>query len=618
MYLLSQKASSMAESAAVTEVDEAPHSRIAPDTTGPGRRSRIKRFVWADLQDADDDIRVERARVLVGQTFSGEVLGLVMAMAYSIFYVPAAGFPKYLIWLLLLAVGFEIRRILCKRLLPVTPANADQILKVAAITTWILSLVITAPAVIWLGRMSESQQAVVLSFQLMWVVTGVTIIGIAPRTYQIYLLLSLIPILGGAWIWMHGNAILSVITMAVTFGGVVVWRMAALLGKSISDTVTARSQNNALVTKLEVALAQASEMQIARSRFLASASHDLLQPIQTLLLLAPMVKSTTEPARRTELGHQLSATVVSIDGMFRGFLEFARIEVGAITPKLSIVDLRLVLQRVAATLQPKCAAKGLGLVVELPEQPLFANVDVVLIDRVLQNIADNAVKYTRAGSVRIGVGTNNNDLNLVQMTVEDTGAGISPEDQSEVGKPFFRGAAAAREDVAGTGLGLANSHLLLGMMAGALQLQTGAHGGCLATISFTKSTPITPPVVPVVPVLQPTVKFKRIALLEDDSGVRQALTLLLKAQHCEVVSTATGEGLRAHFDQGFVPDFLIADYSLADQETGIEAIKRTFARFPGLPAALVSGSVVDQGLLPKGVAWLPKPVDHVQLLQLLS
>lgn len=583
-----------------------------------GLRGDIERFVWADLHDADDDIRVERANVLVGQTTSGEVLGLAMAVAYAIFYLPAAGLGQYLIWLLLLVLGFETRRILCRRLLPITPANADQLLKVAAITTWLLSLVITAPALLWLGKMSENQQALVLSFQLMWVVTVVTIIGISPRIYQIYLLVSLIPILAGAWIWMRGNEILTVITMAVTFGGVVVWRMASVLGKSLSNTVKARSLNKALVAKLEVALAQASELQVARSRFLASASHDLLQPIQTLLLLAPMVESTTEPTRRMELGQQLSATVVSIDGMFRGFLEFARIEVGAIKPKLATVDLRLVLQRVAATLQPRCAAKGLILVMDLPEQALFAKVDVVLIDRVLQNIADNAVKYTRVGSVRIGVHALGDDLSRVQVTVEDTGVGISQEDQSEVGKPFFRGAAAAREDVAGTGLGLANSHLLLGMMAGSLHLQLGANGGCLATITLPKDTPISTPTPPLALALQHAVKFKRIALLEDDTGVRQALTLLLEAQHCQVVCAATGSGLRAYFDQGFVPDFLIADYSLADDETGIEAMKRSFVRFPNLPAALVSGSVVDLGLLPKGVAWLPKPVDHLQLLRLLS
>ena len=591
---------------------------IAGIVPKPGLRGVMERFIWNDLQDADDDIRVERAKVLVGQTISGEVLGLAVALAFSTIYVPAVGLGFYLIWLTLMVAGFEVRRIMCKRLLPVTPCNADRLVRIVAVTTWVTAFVITGPAWIWLGKLSGSQQTFVLSFQLMWVVAGVTIIGIAPRTYQIYMLLSLSMVLTGTWLWMRESNVLTVLTVAVLFGSVAVWRMAALLGKSISDTVAARTQNNALIARLEIALAQASELQTARSRFLASASHDLLQPIQTLLLLAPMVKTTTDPARRNELGDQLGATVASIDGMFRGFLEFARIEVGAITPKLAVVDLRLVLQRVAATLQPRCAAKGLTLVVDLPEQAQFAKVDVVLIDRVLQNIADNAVKYTPAGTVFLCVRPSSSDLTQLEMTVEDTGVGISREDQIHVGKPFFRGAAATREDVPGTGLGLANSRLLLDMMAGSLQLQSGARGGCMAIITFTRDTPVTAPALSSAVAIREAVKFKRIALLEDDTGVRLALTLLLKAQHCEVVSAATGAGLREHFDQGFVPDFLIADYSLADKETGLEAMQRVFARFPGLPAALVSGSVIDLTLLPKGVAWLPKPVDHLQLLQLLS
>ena len=583
----------------------------------PGLRGVANRFVWSDLQDADDDIRIERAKVLVGQTISGEVLGLAVALAFSTIYVPAVGLRPYLIWLALMVTGFEARRIMCKRLLPVTDRTADHLVKIVAVTSWVMAFVITAPTLIWLGQLSGSQQTFVLTFQLMWVVAGVTIIGIAPRTYQIYMVLSLGLVLAGTWLWMRENNVLTVLTVAVLFGSVAVWRMAALLGKSLADTVTARTQNNGLIAKLEVALARASELQAARSRFLASASHDLLQPIQTLLLLAPMVNSTTEATRRNELSHQLSATVASIDGMFRGFLEFARIEVGAITPKLVIVDLRLVLQRIAATLQPRCAAKNLTLVVDLPEQSLFAKVDVVLIDRVLQNIADNAVKYTPAGSVRLGVRISS-DASRTEISVEDTGGGISREEQGEVGKPFFRGAAALREDVSGTGLGLANSHLLLDMMAGSLKLQPGSHGGCLATITFTNETRVTAPAGPISPAKHETVKFKRIALLEDDTGVRRALSLMLKAHDCEVASAMTGAGLREHFDQGFVPDFLIADYALADQETGIEAIQTALVRFPDLPAALVSGSVIDPTLIPKGVAWLPKPVDHLHLLRLLS
>ena len=156
------------------------------------------------------------------------------------------------------------------------------------------------------------------------------------------------------------------------------------------------------------------------------------------------------------------------------------------------------------------------------------------------------------------------------------------------------------------------------MMSGSLKLQKTLGGGCVAIVTMAKDCAAAVPCVLTAAVPQHAVKYKRIALLEDDAGVRKALTLLLQIQHCEVVSASTGTALRAQFDLGFIPDFMIADYSLADSETGVDALENAMKRFTNLPAALVSGSVIDPGVLPEGVSWLAKPVDHMQLLKLLS
>ena len=581
-------------------------------------RLALKKFFWRDWHNVSDEIRSERAKALLAQIVSGEVLAMAVVLAYSVIYEPVVGWWRYLAWAGLMVTVFEIRRLWCNRLSPLTSANADQILRVIAVTTWVLVFAIAFPVVMWLGQLSAYEQIFVLAVQTVWVVMGISIIGIAPRTYQIYMVLSIACLLLGSWLWLDNKEHLGIITAGYVLGGIVLWRIASALGQALSNTVSARAQNMALVSKLEAALAQASDMQAARSRFLAAASHDLLQPIQTMLLLAPMVKTTTEPARRSELGDQVNATVVSIDGMFRGFLEFARLEVGAVTPKLSTVDMRLVVQRIANTVKSRCAAGGLLLEIRTPDKPQFANVDVVLIDRVLQNIADNAVKYTKAGRVVFEIRPNATDSNVFDICIEDTGVGISAADASEVGKPFFRGSAAVSQDVAGTGLGLANSHLLLGMMAGSLTLKSVVGGGCVAVVTLPKDPTLAAVAAQPVDAPQQVMKFKRIALLEDDAGVRQALTLLLHIQHCEVVSASTGTALREKFALGFVPEFMIADYALADGETGMEALNSAIAQFPNLAAALVSGSVIDPALLPKGVAWLPKPINHAQLLNLLA
>ena len=581
-------------------------------------RLAIKSFFWQDLYNASDEIRSERAKALLAQIVSGEVLAMAVVLAYSVIYEPVVGWYRYLMWAGLMVAVFEVRRIWCKRLLPLTPDSAGRILQVIASTTWILVFAIALPVILWLGKLSAYEQIFVLAVQTVWVVMGISIIGIAPRTYQIYMLLSIGCLLLGSWLWLGNKEHAAIITAGYALGGGVLWRIASSLGQALSDTVSARAQNMALVNKLEAALAQARELQAARSRFLAAASHDLLQPIQTMLLLAPMVKTTTEPARLSELGDQVNATVASIDGMFRGFLEFARLEVGAITPKLSIVDMRFVVQRVADTLKSRCSAKGLVLEVQTPDTAQFTKVDVVLIDRVLQNIADNAVKYTKAGGVTFSIRPNAVNPSAIDICIEDSGVGISAADAGEIGKPFFRGSASVTQDVAGTGLGLANCHLLLSTMGGSLRLDKATGNGCSAVVTLPQNQTVTPVEPHAIIATQRALKFKRIALLEDDTGVRQALTLLLQTQHCEVASAPAGTALRAQFDLGFVPEFMVADYSLADEETGIEALRSAMARFPNLPAALVSGSVIDPALLPKGVVWLAKPVDSAELLNLLS
>ncbi|MBL8571674.1 MAG: sensor histidine kinase [Phreatobacter sp.] len=187
----------------------------------------------------------------------------------------------------------------------------------------------------------------------------------------------------------------------------------------------------------------------AKSRFLASASHDLRQPLHALSLFVDELQTRPTGARRARLNDNLSDAVGRLNDMFDAILDASRIETGTIRPQISRFPLAPLLAALHAIFSPAAAARGLRL--DIDDSAVWVESDRSLLQRILQNLVANAVRYTVTGDVRLVCSEADGQLTIA---VIDTGPGISTDLQSEIFHEFFRASTPGQSGERGLGLGL--------------------------------------------------------------------------------------------------------------------------------------------------------------------
>lgn len=187
----------------------------------------------------------------------------------------------------------------------------------------------------------------------------------------------------------------------------------------------------------------------AKSRFLATASHDLRQPLHALSLFVDELRSRPAEERRARLHDNLADAVGRLNGMFDAILDTSKIEAGAIRPALSRFPMAPLLGAIRETFASAAEAKGLRL--EIDDSGAWVESDPLLLQRILQNLVSNAVRYTLSGHVGLGCSAADGHLTI---SVFDTGPGIPVELQSEIFEEFFRAPTPGQSGERGLGLGL--------------------------------------------------------------------------------------------------------------------------------------------------------------------
>ena len=187
----------------------------------------------------------------------------------------------------------------------------------------------------------------------------------------------------------------------------------------------------------------------AKSRFLASASHDLRQPLHALSLFIDELRARPSEARRLRLHDNLADAVDRLNSMFDAILDTSKIEAGAIRPALSRFPLAPLLDNLRGMFTSAAEAKGLRL--EIGSSAAWVESDRLLLQRILLNLVSNAIRYTDRGRVGIVCAESHGELSIV---VFDTGPGITPALQPEIFGEFFRAATPGQSGERGLGLGL--------------------------------------------------------------------------------------------------------------------------------------------------------------------
>ncbi len=377
------------------------------------------------------------------------------------------------------------------------------------------------------------------------------------------------------------------------------------------------AERRAVEAALEAARNEAEEANRSKDRFLAAASHDLLQPMSAArLMVASLIERPMRPENR-ELVENIHVALSGADDLLSDLLDISKLDAGGVTPQVSAVALGPLLDSLATEFAPLAEAAGLALKV-LPCHQVVRT-DAHLLRRVLRNLVSNAIRYTRQGRVLVGC---RYEGDAVRIEVWDTGIGIPHDRLTKIFEEFHREGRAARIHARGAGLGLAIVERIARVLGHGVGVRSVVGKGSVFTLAVPRVLGAAVPEA-AAPDAEDDLAGVAILAVDNDESVLMGLTSLLRAWDCEVLpGTAPEDAVTEALRSGFVPDLLIADFHLDEGAIGVDFV-RAARRALGaeVPAIIVTAdrtAAVRERIEREGLHLLHKPLKPAKLRALVS
>jgi Na+/proline symporter/signal transduction histidine kinase/CheY-like chemotaxis protein len=395
-------------------------------------------------------------------------------------------------------------------------------------------------------------------------------------------------------------------------------RANATLEKRVRDRT---EQLTLLNSELAYAKSTAEEANISKTRFLAAASHDILQPLNAARLYVTSLVERQSGGEDARLVENIDESLEAIEEILGALLDISRLDAGAMHPSISSFRIGDLMRSLEIEYAPIARARGVDLVFVPCSLPVAS--DRLMLRRLLQNLISNAIKYTPQGRVLVGCRRRGKSL---QIGVYDTGVGIPVQKRGEIFKEFHRleqGARIAR----GLGLGLSIVKRLAHVLKHSIALESNHGGGSFfsVTVPVAKAINHTTAVTSATPLSKSPMSGTRIVCIENDAAILDGMKTLLKAWGAEVVAVADPESAIeaiAEMDaRGQRLTGLLVDYHL-DRGNGVAAIREIRGRFGAdIPAILITADRsphVRDAARQEKIAVLNKPVKPASLRALLG
>lgn len=486
---------------------------------------------------------------------------------------------------------------------------------------------------LFMGELGEHQ------YLFTMVCMGLSAAGVGNVGGQVRVYLAFALPLGGAlalgWL-MQGSEV------AALVAGLVLVAMAFLVSfvreqsRSMAQVFDLVEEREQLTQELRREHRVAQAALAAKSRFLASASHDLRQPVTTIGLLIGLMSDAAADAAAKTMFSRVSESVAALENLLRGLLDLSRLESGVIVPSLQPVSVAALYASLAPLAEHSARAKGLRL--RWRGAGLCVHSDPVLLSQIVSNLVNNAIRYTDCGGVLVSA--RRRGPGLVRLEVRDTGCGIAADDQQRVFEEFVQLGQAQREGRGGLGLGLAIVQGHAALLGHAVRLQSRVGRGSCFAIDLPTANPAdsltggalglpAPGSQTAAPVAalgattpaRDALQGLTLWLLEDEEPVRLALAARLSAWGAQVVAFGRLAELHASLNLRLqAPHGLLTDHRLPDG-TGLEAIDAVRASFGLVPALVLTGDTGPDELLwfkARGAAVMHKPFDQDALRACLA
>ncbi|WP_236960801.1 hybrid sensor histidine kinase/response regulator [Methylobacterium durans] len=382
--------------------------------------------------------------------------------------------------------------------------------------------------------------------------------------------------------------------------------------------------NEALVAAKE----EAENANRSKTRFLAAASHDLLQPLNAARLSVSALTDLPLTPDAVAIAGQVERGLQTIEDLIKTLLDISKLDAGIVRPVVKPAALRDLFGGLVASFKPFAERKGLRLT--LRGSGLVVTTDVVLLQRILQNLVSNAIRYTESGGVLIAARRRGGTC---RIEVVDTGRGIGEGERDLVFEEFYRGGggksavgAAAGEggrgEEPGLGLGLSIVRRMAQALGHPLELASRPGHGTRMALTLPIGTEQAAEEIRVAPIAT-RLSGARILIVENDQSTADALQRLLRNWDAEVAAYRDLAAVAAGVGAGSVaPDLLILDYHLDDGACGLDvaAYLRNIAQ-AALPVIVTTADYspeIEREVAGIGAELVHKPIKPAQLRSLLT
>jgi two-component system, sensor histidine kinase len=388
----------------------------------------------------------------------------------------------------------------------------------------------------------------------------------------------------------------------------------AMVAAAIRD-VTERKQ---VEQALREARAEAEHANLAKSRFLATASHDLRQPLQSLSLLNGALRRMIADADSADVLAQQEQAIDAMSRLLNALLDISKLESGAIKVSPAVFEMRQLFEDMRREFGAVAASKGLAFSIDDTRECVYS--DPALVGQVLRNLLSNAIKYTARGRVELRCVREGDQVGI---EVRDSGVGIAADQVPFIFEEFYQVGVSPNSSRDGYGLGLSIVQRIARILGLDIHVASEPGRGSAFSFRLPAATAAAPsPTAGTAPVDQGGDAGAELLLVEDEPGVRNAMRMLLKLEGYHVTAAATAQEALDRLRRGEHFDLIVTDYHLDGSNTGTQVIGAARElNGAGVKAILVTGDTSSAIREMQGDANLritSKPINSSELLALVK
>ena len=391
-----------------------------------------------------------------------------------------------------------------------------------------------------------------------------------------------------------------------------------------AELIAANAELERTAVALETARAQAEEATRDKTRFLAAASHDLLQPLHAARLFCAALGDDLTDGQRP-LADGIDQSLGAADRLLRSLLDISQLDAGGVRPDVRLFEIGELLAELANGLRRSAEAKGLNL--RIVPSAHWVSTDRTLLRSILQNFAANAIRYTQTGGVVVGCRRRGAQL---RIEVWDSGVGIPESEHDCIFEAFQRGSGVTASGQSGggdVGLGLAIARRTARLLGARLNMRSVPGRGSLFAVTVPLAVPEAASAWSPGPRESmrnaPALRGTRVLCVDDDARILDGLAALLGGWQCDM-ARARSFAEAVTLMSGPI-DAALVDYHLGNGagtgETGLDVVAALRARAPDAAVALVTAepsAAVARAAALLDAAVLRKPVDPVALQAFLA